>query len=85
MITKDNLKYAISTVNPDRIKIAINGSKDYIKFELHMTNTGSYSTIEETDYNKEDEHNLQSNGQIYCDKDTFLQLLEDIGVMPFKL
>jgi len=83
MITKDNLKYAISTVNPDRIKIAINGSKDYIKFELHTFNTGSYGTIEEADYNKEDEHNLQSNGQIYCDKDTFLQLLKDNNGMPY--
>ena len=83
MITKDNLKYAISTVNPDMIKMAMNGSKDYIKFELHIFNTGSYATIEETDYNKEDEHDLQSNGQIYCDKDTFLQLLKDNNVMPY--
>ena len=83
MITKDNLKYAISTVNPDQIKMVINGSKDYIKFELHMTNTGSYSTIEETDYNEEDEHNLQSNGQIYCDKNTFVQLLKKNNAVPY--
>ena len=83
MITKDNLKYAINTVDPVRIRMAINGSKDYIKFELHTFNTGSYATIEEADYNKEDEHNLQSNGQIYCDKDTFLQLLKDNNAVPY--
>ena len=83
MITKDNLKYAISTVNSDQIKIAINVSKDYIKFELHNFNAGSYATIEEVDYNEQDEYILISNGQIYCDKDTFLQLLKDNNAVPY--
>ena len=55
MITKDNLKYAIQTVSPDDIDVAINGSKDYIKFELHTFNVGSFATVEETDYNEEEE------------------------------
>ena len=83
MITKDNLKYAIQTVSPDDIDAAINGGKDYIRFELHTFNVGAFATIEETDYNEVDEENLQSNGQIYCDKDTFLQLLEDSEAMEY--
>ena len=83
MITKDNLEYAISTVDPDRIRMAINGSKDYIKFELHNFNVGSYATIEEVDYNEADKNDLRRNGQIYCDKDTFLQLLKDNNGMPY--
>jgi len=59
MITKDNLKYAIQTVSPNDIDVAINGSKDYIKFELHTFNVGSFATIEETDYNEEDEENTK--------------------------
>jgi len=83
MITKDNLKYAIQTVSPDDIDVAINGSKDYIKFELHTFNVGSFATVEETDYNEEEEEELQSNGQIYCDKDAFLQLLEESEAMEY--
>jgi len=83
MITKDNLKYAINTVDPVRIRMAMNGSKDYIRFGLHITNTGSFSTIEEVNYSLEDEYNSQSNGEIYCDKDTFLQLLKDNNGMPY--
>lgn len=83
MITSDNLKEIIQTISPENIQAAINGTGDYILLEVHIFNAGSFGTIESKDYNETDETEASANGQLFCDKDTFLQMCEDLEIFEY--
>ena len=83
MITKDNLKEIIQTISPENIDKAINGKGDYILLEVHTFNVGSFGTIESKEYNETDETEASANGQLFCDKDTFLQMCEDLEIFEY--
>ena len=83
MITKDNLKEIIQTISPENIDKAINGKGDYILLEVHTFNVGSFGTIESKDYNETDETEASANGQLFCDKDTFLQMCEELEIFEY--
>ena len=74
MITSENLKYCFDNLNKKEIKKAMQSNKDYIKFELHIFNVGGFATIKAVHYSEKKENKITSNGNIFCDKDTFLQL-----------
>lgn len=77
MITPYNFTHALQTIDIADINEVINGNKDYIKLELHTFNIGSFATIEEVDYDEEEHESVTSNGNLYCDKDEFLRLVEE--------
>lgn len=83
MITSDNLKEIIQTISPENIQAAINGKGDYILLEVHIFNAGSFGTIENKDYNETDETEAGANGQLFCDKDTFLQMCEELEIFEY--
>ena len=78
MITEDNLKFAFENLNEEDCK-QINGDGDYLKFELHSTNVGSYSTLESVDYCPNINEELSSDGNLFIDKDDFLRLYTESG------
>ena len=77
MITPYNFTHALQTIDIADINEVINGNKDFIKLELHTFNIGAYATIEEVDYDEEEQESVTSNGNLYCDKDEFLRLIEE--------
>ena len=77
MITSENLQFCFDNLNKKEIKKAMQSNKDYIKFELHTFNTGGFATIKAVHYSDKKETKTTNNGNVFCDKDTFLQLFID--------
>jgi hypothetical protein len=86
MTTKDNLKYCFDNLDQDDIREAMESNKDYVVFELHSFNTGSYPSLEGVKYSAEMQIETHDKGNIYCDKDDFLRLFkESESVNPFLI
>ena len=83
MITKENIKEIIQTISPENIDKAINGKGDYILLEVHTFNTGSFGTIYAQDYNELTEQSAADNGQLFCDKDEFLRLCDELEIFEY--
>lgn len=79
MITSENLKFAFEDLTAEQVQLALNGISDYLRFELMHCNAGSVAMLENTPYNEEDENETNDNGNLFVDKDTFLQLYIDSG------
>ena len=76
MITKENFQPLIESMRPSEIRHEIDKAHDWILMESHIFNTGGYATVESMDWNEETEKHSSDNGFLFCDKDTFLELLE---------
>jgi hypothetical protein len=72
MITKDNIKELIQTIEPSIIDEAVNSEGDFILLEAHIFNTGSYATINSMNYDEGVEAHAAANGNLFIDKDTFI-------------
>jgi hypothetical protein len=83
MITKDNIKELIQTIEPAYIDAAINGDGDFILLQSHITNVGASGTIESIDYNEEIEEDAAANGHLFVDKDEFLRLAEELEIFEY--
>lgn len=83
MITKENLKYFIETIDPETMQIELDKPNDFVLLEAHIFNVGGYATIESMDYNEEVENEANANGHLYCDKDTFLRLCEELEAFEY--
>ncbi|MFT7280526.1 MAG: hypothetical protein ACI9DM_000245 [Cyclobacteriaceae bacterium] len=77
MITNENFKHLLQTLNPERIQAEIDSPEDYILFNAHTFNVGTFATIQSRNYNEEDEQEASDTGNLFCDKDSFLQLIEE--------
>jgi hypothetical protein len=80
MITRDNFQNFIKSIPTDTIVNCINSNGDFIFMQSHIFNTGAYATVESTDYSKEIQQDAENNGWLFCDKDTFLMLLDEINI-----
>jgi hypothetical protein len=78
MITSENLKFCFDNLTKKDIK-QLEKKHDCLKFELHIFNTGSFSTIKSCDYSEKKETKLSASGNLFLDKDTFLQLFIESG------
>lgn len=83
MITKDNIKYLIETIPTETIQEELNKPNDFILLQAHIFNVGGYGTIESMDYDEEVEQEAQANGNLFCDKDTFLQMCSELEVFEY--
>jgi len=70
-------KNAVLTIPTETINRVIDGDKDYVKF---VHNVGGIATIEEVDYSTADDDKTAANGDIYCDKDSFLKMAYHAGL-----
>jgi hypothetical protein len=79
MITKENLKEVLQTINYEDVQDAIASDGDFILLECHTFNVGSFGTIEGKDYDEDIEREANDNGQLFCSKDDFLMLCDEVG------
>jgi hypothetical protein len=83
MITLKNIKELLQTLRPDEIENCLNESGDYILLEAHIFNVGGFATIESHDYDEEIEEKAHSNGQLFCDKYAFQDILNELMIFEF--
>jgi hypothetical protein len=83
MITKDNIKELIQTIEPSDIDAAINGDGDFILLQAHIFNVGTYGTIESMDYNEDTANIAAGIGNLFVDKDEFLRLAEELEIFEY--
>lgn len=80
MITKDNFKSLVETINKEDIINVINAPGDYVIMQAHIFNAGSHATIESAHYAEIEEAETAATGNLYADKDDFLRLLNEVGI-----
>ena len=83
MITKDNIKYLIETIPTETMQSELDKPNDFILLQAHIFNVGGYGSIESMDYDEEVDEEAQASGNLFCDKDTFLQLCEELEVFEY--
>jgi hypothetical protein len=83
MITKDNIKELIQTIKPSDIDAAINGKGDYILLQAHIFNVGAFATIHNMHYDAIAERAAIDSGNLFVDKDSFLQLTSELEVFEY--
>lgn len=79
MITKDNIKEVLSSLNEEDVHRTMSSDKDYVSVYVHIFNTGYYSTIEPVDYTEEVEEEVIGSGNLLIDKDDLLRLYVESG------
>ena len=80
MITQGNLKEVLIDLGREAIQEAIDQVHDWVKLELHTSNAGGYATIESIDYSEEEEQEVTGIGNVFCDKDNLLILIDEVGL-----
>lgn len=76
MITRDNFQALVETMRPSEITEQLDKQHDWVLMESHIFNVGGYATLESMDWNEETQEYANENGSLFCDKDTFANLLE---------
>ena len=86
MITNDNLKWAFDNLNETEIEKAMGGNHDHVIFEVHTCNAGGFSSLRAEHYDEDRAQEIEGNGDLYMDKDQFLELVkESESVNPFLI
>jgi hypothetical protein len=83
MITKDNIKSLIETIPTETMQSELDKPHDFILLQAHIFNVGGYGTIESMDYNEEVDEEVSASGNLFCDKDTFLQMCSELEVFEY--
>ncbi len=78
MITTENLTEVLNNLTKEEITEVMESQTDYLSLELFTFNAGFYAVINPIkDTTSEEAEEIQSNGNIICDKDDFLRLVEE--------
>lgn len=83
MITKNNLKELIQTITPSDIDGAMNGDGDYVLLQAHIFNVGAFATIHNMHYDALVESDAIASGALFIDKDTFLQIANELEIFEY--
>jgi hypothetical protein len=84
MITLENFRECLLILGKDEIRKCMDDySKEYLLMSVEFSNACVWVTIESHDYNEGIEEEAESNGQLFCDKDTFEQLLKQENLLSF--
>lgn len=76
MITKENLKEVLSKLTPEDLDTVEQSQKDFVGLRLSIFNVGYRVELTMFDYDEEIEEEYLANGNIFCDKDNFGELLK---------
>lgn len=79
MITKNNLRQVMDELSKSDIDECMYSSKDYVAFEVHVSNGGFTSHAKPADWSANLNRELFNNGNMLIDKDEFLRLAEECG------
>ena len=81
MVTRDNIEEVLNqSLTIEEIQNALNDGGDYIMLELHIFNAGGFATVESLDYCEDAEQDAYGSGNLFCDKDSFVALCNEVGV-----
>lgn len=83
MITKENLKYFVETIDPETMQTELDKPNDFVLLQAHIFNAGGYATIESLDYDEAIDDEASASGNLFCDKDDFLRLCEDLEIFEY--
>lgn len=83
MITKDNIKHFIESIPTETMQEELDKQHDFVLLQAHIFNVGGYGSIESMDYDEEIEQEAHAHGNLFCDKDTFLQMCEELEVFEY--
>jgi len=84
MITINNLRECLLILGKDKIKECMdNYIEDHVLMEVSFSNACVWVTIESHEYDETTEEEANNNGQLFCHKDTFGQLLEEQNLLSF--
>ena len=83
MITKENIKSLIETIPTETMQEELDKQHDFVLLQAHIFNVGGYGSIESMDYDEEIEQDAHATGNLFCDKDTFLQMCEELEVFEY--
>jgi len=78
MITKDNFKDYVGRLNCEEVSQALNGEYDDVACWIGSYGQCNISNIDSRDLDEVDD--IISTGGFIADKDTFLQMAQDVGV-----
>jgi hypothetical protein len=86
MITQENLAEVLDSLTEAQISKAMDGPNDYVSLEVSCSNACVWVDLEDCEWSEEVEQEIQDNGNLFCDKDQFLQLVKESDtVNPFLL
>lgn len=83
MTTRDNIKQILQSLAVAEVEKAIYKDGDYVKLILHIANVGSYATIEGTKYDSADYNETAGSGNVYTDKDDFMNMIKECNITKF--
>lgn len=83
MITRENFREFINSIDPQEIENAMNDKGDYIFLKLSIFNTGYYLSISSHEYNLDLDNEASENGNLFCDKSDFESLLKEYIEIEF--
>lgn len=78
MITIGNFAHLIQTIDPETLAEEMGKDNDFILMQAHIFNVGGFATVESIDYSEEMEEEAHSKGDLFCSKDDFLRLIEEL-------
>jgi hypothetical protein len=86
MITTYNIKDVFLLLDKTKVKKELNKKHDFLKIELLIFNVGSIVTIKSYDYKKKHQKYCNNTGNLFLDKDNFLQLCKELNLLNhFKI
>ena len=77
MITTNNIKAVLDSLTYNQVREVFYSPTDYVCMILFVFNTGFTVDVHAMDYCEETEQEAVDTGNVFCDKDTFLQLIKD--------
>jgi hypothetical protein len=86
MITRENLAEVLDSLTEAQISKAMDGPNDYVSLEVSCSNACVWFDLEDCEWSEAMELDMQDSGNVFCDKDQFLQLVKESDtVNPFLL
>jgi hypothetical protein len=86
MITIQNIQEFFDNLSEKQINEVMQCNKDFVLCEISFTNVCVWYDVTSMDYSEETENDANDNGQLFCDKDTFVQLYkESESLNPFLM
>lgn len=76
MITQGNITQVLNVIPKSHIAQVLEDNHDYILLELHIFNSGSTASLKGLEYDEITKQEASNNGQLFCDIDSFKDLVE---------
>ena len=77
MVTRENLEWSFINLGVEKIEEILNLDGDYVLMEVSTFNTGITVELTSLYYDEDVHQDAVDSGQLFCDKDGFLVLIEE--------